>query len=978
MLRGHPGWTADLRVTPHLDQEVHWYASKIEYEVTFREGDVERGRFGMEFDPLSRLQPSYGHLLGAKHLLDPLPAPATGRAAPPPPVPAVPQPRPAGPQLRFAPDGPVTELELAGLRGGATVTHARTESIDLGRGPDGGSQLWTAQGAPVGYDVRRYLLPRPDGGTHAVQEFTVPLRLEAGDSVSAQQLAALRRSYQQAAELANKGYLLPSGDEFRLRVDLDAPDGYLVRAVDPEVTGRASQLRVPTDAGPPVLMHELLHFLGVKDEYFDAALLDFFRRLPNSSAVHHSGPMTSALHAGDLQLAPRHLATIEETRAATVPLHDTRPGGAGAPGPPALPQEWQAIRADAPVAQVNTVRFDPHAPERQGTSLTGDRTYIRHEVRRLQTAEGEWVREYTLKLSLRPDHPALPPGQHAGPADVQAIEQRLTRVVEHALNGRHRLPGGDQFHLRLEFDAPDPHAVVAVHTGADLPTNQLAWRTTDGDGVLLHEVLHYLGLKDEYLDGAMLFRRNENLTISPGRAEHPTALADELGGNPGVMGRAALDDPQPVLARYVQAIGEQHGSGGGVLHDAPHGADLSWWQALPKPAARPPLELGAVEGPASRVVHWYSAPAAPDGLMVDAVRRIDEFVQEAYDLARADPSAFLHSGSRRLQLFAETYQRWLTGTPEQAREAGRWLPSHFGYAVEELTTGRILTAIEHGDAALAGVRVSFQESVGHTRPDIVITVAGPGGVPVKGWFDLTADGSLGHIFDKSGGGWRTKPYVAEVSYPSLSADRSELGGGADPAVQEQLRLQREAAEVRAEQWDWAIEKIADRLPTPDRYRSGAAEARLVRAALEGIFGDLQPKTVKSLLNRIGAAYPDHSPARHGIATSANDLGRADELIAWYGEHMPGSGRSAPPLPGRTTVLDLLAEPAHRPQPGAGHPHVDHPYVDHPGLAGPAGPPSPPRERFRSTACSPIRRPAAPGAAAAPGTPGPAAGQLAVR
>ena len=100
--------------------------------------------------------------------------------------------------------------------------------------------------------------------------------------------------------------------------------------------------------------------------------------------------------------------------------------------------------------------------------------------------------------------------------------------------------------------------------------------------------------------------------------------------------------------------------------------------------------------------------------------------------------------------------------------------SSFGYAVETLACREL----NHEEE---GLTVSLQVNAGATRPDIVLSIPGDG--PEVAWIDVTATQSAGHIFNKGGGGWNTKPYVAEVLYPSL--DKAEiLTGMENPVVRE--------------------------------------------------------------------------------------------------------------------------------------------------------------------------------------------------
>jgi hypothetical protein len=54
-----------------------------------------------------------------------------------------------------------------------------------------------------------------------------------------------------------------------------------------------------------------------------------------------------------------------------------------------------------------------------------------------------------------------------------------------------------------------------------------------------------------------------------------------------------------------------------------------------------------------------------------------------------------------------------------------------------------------------------------TRPDIVVQHNTKGEI---GWFDITSEGSLGHIDLKTSSGWLTRMYVAEFTYSRLNVN----------------------------------------------------------------------------------------------------------------------------------------------------------------------------------------------------------------
>ncbi|MEW2443177.1 WXG100 family type VII secretion target [Micromonospora marina] len=210
------------------------------------------------------------------------------------------------------------------------------------------------------------------------------------------------------------------------------------------------------------------------------------------------------------------------------------------------PEQWAALRAVTPPHRLDSERFDPGMAGRipGSTFLDGAVTHLRYDVRRMEVEPGRFVQEYTVRLHLRSYRPG---DQHAPAGAIAVDDSAVSRVradVQAAvdrLNGRYRMPGGEQFHLRPEFVSghQDPHAVVAVHGGAE-DTNQFHWSAKASSKVLAHETLHFLGLPDEYRDQNMIFR-SRNGYRDPG----------------GPMGLSVLDDGPLALAdRHLHMIQE--------------------------------------------------------------------------------------------------------------------------------------------------------------------------------------------------------------------------------------------------------------------------------------------------------------------------------------------------------------------------------------------------------------------------------------
>ncbi|HWS31765.1 MAG TPA: hypothetical protein VN408_03370 [Actinoplanes sp.] len=267
---------------------------------------------------------------------------------------------------------------------------------------------------------------------------------------------------------------------------------------------------------------------------------------------------------------------------------------------------WSAMREWAPVGTVvsETVDAAAAAPVTSGDAVADtlaaianpvSRGHTRFDVRRMEVSPGIWVSEYTVKLRLDPRHSTMDASAWTTDAQIQDLQERLTRLVDTEVNGRYRLPGGDRFHLVLDFTATDPHAVIAVHQGTH-GTDQLTWHADDPASVLLHESLHFLGLRDEYSAADSLFRSRQDFTDSG-----------------GVMGSAARS-AVPLLTEENLRIIEETTAANAVLHDATPATEHSW-------RARPPA-VHESPAPAERSVSADEAP--PPAAQVDGHRALVE------------------------------------------------------------------------------------------------------------------------------------------------------------------------------------------------------------------------------------------------------------------------------------------------------------------------------------------------------------------
>ncbi|QDY80222.1 hypothetical protein [Streptomyces qinzhouensis] len=177
-------------------------------------------------------------------------------------------------------------------------------------------------------------------------------------------------------------------------------------------------------------------------------------------------------------------------------------------------QELPVRRRDD-TAAVSTERFDPKLRQdnRPAGRLNGSETLIRYRVSREQLPDGRTARHFFVTLPFKL-------GRDVDATDLRDVQSRVQNALDTHINRGYRLPGsGDQLMVTAGFiAAPDRgDAITLTKTPAPGRADQLHWDVNDNDPTLTHEVLHYLGLPDEYLDtpgrkdgDPHLFRAREN------------------------------------------------------------------------------------------------------------------------------------------------------------------------------------------------------------------------------------------------------------------------------------------------------------------------------------------------------------------------------------------------------------------------------------------------------------------------------------
>jgi hypothetical protein len=191
--------------------------------------------------------------------------------------------------------------------------------------------------------------------------------------------------------------------------------------------------------------------------------------------------------------------------------------------------------------------------------------------------------------------------------------------------------------------------------------------------------------------------------------------------------------------------------------------------------------------------------------------------------------------------------------------ARRFAAARFGYAVETLACADIGAL---NGALPQGLQCALQAGRGMTRPDLIV-VDGDG--RDVGWFDITSANSIGHIDRKTGGGWRTKPYVAEITYEPL-----DIGaiGTSEMTVGERTK-RRNAARRLAARWQEHVGRVRgiveghySQMAPQTKSKKEAAIRDAVSVAL-GFYDRLPPMAVKSVLRAIGLLPKDFGMSAAG-------------------------------------------------------------------------------------------------------------------
>ncbi|MGC4856317.1 hypothetical protein ACLQ24_23785 [Micromonospora sp. DT4] len=201
--------------------------------------------------------------------------------------------------------------------------------------------------------------------------------------------------------------------------------------------------------------------------------------------------------------------------------------------------------------------------------------------------------------------------------DVEAFKAHAWAAIRQEINGRFRLPGGDQFHLDVRFtdDAKDAYHIIGVPESGGMSTG--VWPRSDlrepvqvvRDSVL-HEMLHLLGLPDEYVqsggasDASSVLRRTNRATNDPRgprRPDLPPALMQDVS-------RAGGD--HVIAPRYLWEIA--------FVQESHVAAPLT---TVRRGGATIDVTFPAMAGPAALLEHMFAEhPAVTTGRLADNLR----------------------------------------------------------------------------------------------------------------------------------------------------------------------------------------------------------------------------------------------------------------------------------------------------------------------------------------------------------------------
>ncbi|HEY4941741.1 MAG TPA: hypothetical protein VII56_09950 [Rhizomicrobium sp.] len=205
---------------------------------------------------------------------------------------------------------------------------------------------------------------------------------------------------------------------------------------------------------------------------------------------------------------------------------------------------------------------------------------------------------------------------------------------------------------------------------------------------------------------------------------------------------------------------------------------IAWEPA--RPAVQPELDAQPWWGSVVQREVLWGGTNHPDAELDAFVAALQDLVTDAAEKAKTPQS--LDSGIPFYKRWQATALAYLQDNNDKA-----FLHARYGYAVETYVNENLSTLA----ATLPdGFTVHKQVTFGGSRPDVVVRDGDKNDI---GWFDITSSGSVEHIYLKSHAGWKTRPYVAEITYPALDPVTISAGGALTAEQIEAAKLARQEA-----------------------------------------------------------------------------------------------------------------------------------------------------------------------------------------
>ncbi|MFI5492924.1 aldo/keto reductase [Actinoplanes sp. NPDC051859] len=318
------------------------------------------------------------------------------------------------------------------------------------------------------------------------------------------------------------------------------------------------------------------------------------------------------------------------------------------------PRRADASAFDVVAGRATTVVPDPVRESYEAAGLTppevprpqvrGVEGRIAYDYRELPGG----IHDFTIRVHLRAEDD-LVQGRRAD------VARRARAAVDQVFNQGYRI-GGGQLHVNVEFvdDPAQAHAVIALHDQVRM--TQTTWSASGSDLDFAHEIGHFLGLHDEYVDGRRIFQQTpssarvhgpSSVMASTDQASAPGALQrhieliertakDTLSADRGDLAPPARP---PVLPGDGEMPARPAPSNGSVDAGGDLAATLDDWGFGPVDPART-----AAGQPAGSTFSDHSAEVLSSPVLRDALARVDQALPRLPRPAAERVRAFVRDG----------------------------------------------------------------------------------------------------------------------------------------------------------------------------------------------------------------------------------------------------------------------------------------------------------------------------------------------